>query len=216
MKGLTIHLKAFISITLAIAVMTLFSLRSFAAPEVSDKALEAIAAAWPVLQDTGALTVKGQVSVNGNSQQTGATVTSGSLIVTGSDSEAEVDLGPLGRIKIGDGTTVTITFGAGTVNVRSQCSKTEIRVTRGQVDVKSPKTESIPAGKDEDYSGGVDASTAGGTDFEIDCEGRRPGAAVYTPGLLGVLLLAGAGAAVALGIGLGDEESRVEPVSPIR
>jgi hypothetical protein len=157
---------------------------------------------------TGTITVRGSVTVNGNAVQSGATFTSGGTITTGSDGNAIVDLGSAGRVEVKDGTTATITFTGDSVEVRTSC-RTEVAVTKGSVEVKSPKTETLAAGKEETYDGGVDAMASGGADFSVDCEGvKRSGGGVFLgPGLIGVLALIGVGAAVATGIALGDEDS---------
>lgn len=70
MKSRTSCPRASISLVLAIAVGSVFTLRSFAATEANKSTGERAA------QDcTGTLTVKaGQVTINGNAAQTGATL----------------------------------------------------------------------------------------------------------------------------------------------
>lgn len=187
-------LRASITVLAVIALTTVFSLSVFAAPNLP-------------LQ-TGTITVRGSVTVNGNAVQSGATFTSGGTITTGSDGHATVDLGTAGRVEVGDGTTATITFTGDSVQVKTSC-RTEVAVTRGSVQVTSPKTETLDAGKEETYAGGVDASSSGGADFRVDCENPKGGGggAFLGPGLIGVLALIGVGAAVATGIAIGDEDS---------
>lgn len=186
-------LRASITVLAVIALTTVFSLSVFAAPNLP-------------LQ-TGTITVRGGVTVNGNAVQSGATFTSGGTITTGGDGHAIVDLGSAGRVEVGDGTTVTITFTGDSVQIKTSC-RTEVAVTKGSVQVTSPKTETLDAGKDETYDGGVDASGSGGADFKVDCEGRKGGGGAFLgPGLIGILALIGVGAAVATGIAIGDEDS---------
>lgn len=205
--------RASISLALVVAVATVFTFRSFAALEVSR------AAGDPSLaQDcTGTLTVKaGQVTINGNAAQTGATVLSGSVITTGSNGKAIIDLGALGRVEIGDNSTVTLICVAGSLEIRTNCSRTEIEVRRGTVDVKSPKAETLAAGKEAEYDGGIDATSNGGVDVKVECEGHKVGGGPFVgPGLLGLLALIGVGAAVAIGIALGEGDNE-PPSSPIR
>ena len=192
-------LKASITVLSAIALTTVFSLSVFAAPNLPFQA--------------GTITVRGSVSVNGNPVQTGATLMSGNTITTGSDGNAVVDLGSAGRVEVGDGTTATITFTGDSIQVTTTC-RTEVDVTRGAVQVTSPTTETLNAGQDKTYDGGVSASATGGADFSVDCEGLKGGAGAWLgPGLLGVLALIGVGAAVATGIAIGDEDS-VDVVGP--
>jgi hypothetical protein len=206
--------RATISIALAMAVVTVFTLRSFAAPEVSNN----VVAEPVVVQDcTGTLTVKsGQVSINGNAAQTGAKVMTGSTIATSSNGKAVIDLGAVGRVEIGDNTTATITCAGGTVQIRTTCTRTEVEVRKGSVSVTSPTAGTLNAGQKEKYNGGVELSATGGADFEVNCEGRKAGGGPYVSGgLLGLLALIGVGAAIAIGIAVGDEEG-VTPSSPVR
>jgi hypothetical protein len=213
MKSPTSYPRASISLVLAIAVATVFTLRSFAAPEASKSTGDRAA------QDcTGALTVKaGQVSINGNAAQTGATVMSGSVISTSSHGKAIIDLGALGRVEVGDNTTITLTCVAGLLEVRSSCSKTDVEVKRGAVDVRAPKAEALTAGKKSKYDSAVDVTSTGGVDVRIACESNAAGGGVYVgPGPWGFLALIGVGGAVAAGIAASNDEGAAAPSSPIR
>jgi len=213
MKLQTSSLRATISIALAMAVATVFTLSSFAAPEVTKAVVDPTLA-----QDcTGTLTVKaGQVTINGNAAQTGATVMSGSVIATGSNGKAIVDLGPVGRVEIGDNTTATLMCVAGSLEIRTTCTRTEVEVRRGTADVKSPKVETLTAGKKAKYDGGVDLTATGGVDIKVECEGRKAGAGPFVgAGLLGLLALIGVGAAVAIGVAVGGGDESVAS-SPVR
>ena len=87
---------------------------------------------------------------------------SGSVIATGSNGKAIIDLGPVGRVEIGDNTTATLMCVAGTLEIRTNCSRTEVEVRRGTAEVKSPKVETLTAGKKAKYDGGVDLTATGG------------------------------------------------------
>ena len=205
--------RASISLALAMVVATVFTLSSFAAPEISKAIVEPT-----VAQDcTGTLTVKaGQVTINGNAAQTGATVMSGSSIATGSNGKAVIDLGALGRVELGDNTTVTLTCAGGSLQIRSSCTRTEVEVRRGSLNVTSPKAETLGAGKKETYNGGINANSTGAIDVKVECEGRKVGAGLFIgPGLLGLLALIGVGAGVAIGIAVGGGEEST-PSSPVR
>lgn len=205
--------RASISIILAVAVMMVFTLRSFAAPESSKAVVDSIFA-----QDcTGTLTVKsGQITINGNVAQTGATVMTGSTIATGSSGKATIDLGALGRVELGENTTVTLTCTAGSLQIRSTCNRTEVEVRRGSLNLTSPTAGTLNAGQKGTYDGGIDANSTGSIDVEIECEQRKGGSGPYIgPGLLGLLALIGIGAAIAIGIAVGDEDD-VTPSSPIQ
>lgn len=212
MKLRTSYSRAAMSLVLTMAIATVFTLHSFAAPEVNKTVGESI----PPQDCTGTLTVKhGQVTINGNAAQTGATVLTGSVVSTSSNGEAIVDLGALGRVEIGDNTTVTLTCVASLLEIKTSCSRTEVEVRRGTLDVKSPKTETLVAGKKEHYDGGFDA-TSSSVDVKVECEGRKAGGLFVGPGLLGLLALIGLGAAVAIGIGTGGGGESAPPSSPVR
>lgn len=213
MKLRTSYQRATISIAIAMAVATVFTLRSFAAAEITKPFVDPL-----IAQDcTGTLTVKaGQVNINGNAVQTGATVMSGSTIATSSNGKAIIDLGALGRVEVGENTTVTLTCTAGSLLIRSNCSKTEVEVRTGSLNVTSPKAETLAAGQKAEYDGNVDASSTGAIDVKVECEGGKVGAGPYvSAGLAGLLALIGIGAAVAVGIALGggDESTSSSPTT---
>jgi len=203
MKLPTSYLKAFLSLVLAVTVTSVFSLRSFAAIETRDSMV------GPVVQDcSGTLTVKGgSVTINGNPAQTGATVMTGSVVATGSGG-AVVDLGPAGRVELGDHTAATIICVGGSVEIRTNCNKTKVEVKRGQVDVKTPKVETLAAGKSESYDGAFDATAAAGVDVKVECVGKKRGGAFAGAGLIGLLALLGVGAAIAIGVAVNESDSR--------
>jgi hypothetical protein len=146
-----------------------------------------------VLQRTAGLTVKGGVRVNGNPAKTGLTIVSNSKIVTDSDGVALVELGPLGRIKIGEGTTVTLVFTRESVHVESECGRTRIEVFSGQVEVQSPRIETLGAGDSKRYHGSAKATSRGAV-FEIRCLGGRLGTLRRTAGgILSSELVGGSG-----------------------
>ena len=206
MKPYGLFCKSFVSCLLAITVTTVYSLSALAAPEPA--------------QDSGTLTARGEVRVNGNPSQTGATIMTGSLITTGNNATAIIDLGAaLGRIEIRENIAVTLNFSPAGVQLQADCSgELEVKVTRGQATAteanKSPKT--IPAGEDEDFNDPVNVTTAGGTDLILSCGDDHKGGYIG-PGLLGVLALAGLATAVVIGIAIGDEpDTPATDASPIR
>lgn len=206
--------RASISVVLAMAMIMVFSLRSFAAPEIANPIFDPT-----LVQDcSGTVSVKaGQVTINGNVAQTGATVMSGSTIATSSNGNAVIDLGALGRVEIGENTTVTLTCAGGSLQIRANCSRTEVEVKSGSLSVTAPTTATLNAGQDAKYDGAVEASSTGAVDVKVECEGRKVGGGgpYVGAGLLGFLALIGIGAAVAIGIAVGDEDG-VAPSSPIR
>ena len=213
MKLRTGYLRSSMSIALVMAVATVFTFSSFAAPETTGAVSDPVGA-----QDcNGTLTVKaGQVTINGNAAQTGATVMTGSTIATGSNGKAIIDLGTLGRVEVKNNTTVTLTCAGATLQIRSTCTRTEVEVRKGSVNVTSPTAGTLAAGQKGTYSGGVELTATGGVDVEIECEGRKGGAGPFVgAGLIGLLALIGIGAAVAIGIAVGGGEESVAS-SPVR
>lgn len=212
MKLRTSYQRASISIVVAMAVAMVFSFSSFAAPDISRYVIDPM-----LVQDcTGTLTVKGgQVTINGNAAQTGATVMTGSTIATGSNGKAIIDLGAMGRVEVGDNTSVTLTCAGGSLQIRSSCSRTEVQVRAGSLNVTSPTAGTLAAGQKQTYSGAIDASSTGAIDVKIECEGQKTGGGPYIgAGLLGLLALIGLGAAVAIGIAVGDEDGITPASSP--
>lgn len=211
----TSYPKEFLSVLLTVAVATVFTIRSFAAPGLG-KVEEATN--FGGQECTGTLTVlAGRVSINGNAAQTGATVLTGSAISTDSKGKATIDLGAAGRVELGESTAVTLICVGSSIEIRSNCSKTEVEVRRGTLEVKAPKPETLVGGKEHTYDGGFDATSAGGIDVKIECEGRKGAGVLYVgPGLLGLLALAGIGGAIAAGVAAGGNEGNAEASSPIQ
>lgn len=213
-RPMTSYSRGSISLVLSLAVGTVFSLHSFAAPKLNRYA-DPVSA-----QDfTGTLTVtSGHVTINGNAAQTGATVMTGSTVATSSDGKAIIDLGAAGRVELGDHTSIVLTCVTGLLTIRSLCGRTEVEVRRGVLEVKTPNTEFLEIGKKqkETYGDNFVATSAAPIDVKIECEGRKAGGLYVGPGLLGLLALIGVGAAIATGITIGSNESSAPPSSPIR
>jgi hypothetical protein len=210
----TSYSKALMSLFLTMAVATVFTIRSFASPDLSK-----VAEVPTLAQDcTGTLTVNaGRVSINGNAAQTGATVMTGSMISTDSKGKATIDLGTAGRVELGESTAITLICIGSSIEIRSNCSKTEVEVRRGTLEVKTPKAETLIAGKEHKYDGAFDATSAGGIDVKIECEGRKGAGGLFVgPGLLGLLALVGVGGAIAAGVAAGGNAGAAEPSSAIR
>src|SRR5215813_4935625 len=94
--------EALLSSVVAVAVIMLYSLSVYAAPNVAQPADASL------LAQQGVLTSSGSVSINGNAVQSGVTVVSGSTITTGAGSLAMVNMDGLARVTIGANTTATL------------------------------------------------------------------------------------------------------------
>lgn len=108
------HHNAWISAVLSLALVTSFSLSSFAAG--SNKPNEELSDSLLVSQAlTGSLTTHGPVLVNGNEAKTGATIADGSVIQTRTGGHAMMDLGSAGRVELDPITAITLTWTANSV-----------------------------------------------------------------------------------------------------
>jgi hypothetical protein len=137
----------------------------------------------------------------------------GNMIATSSGGGAIIDLGSLGRIEVGNNTAITLICAGNTVQVNTNCRRTEVEVTRSQVAVGS---ETIAAGQEKEFEGKAEVVAVGGADFKVECEGRRAGGGfIAGRGLFGLLAVIGVGAAVATGLALRDEDmpAVVQPLS---
>jgi len=229
------NMRGSVSLLLSLTLTTMFSATSLAAPAAQQTNPGTVPAVSPAKDSTGTLTgsallpaltglltvKKGKkIKVDGNDLETGATILSGSRLVTDDDEVAIVDLGDLGRIEIRDNTTVTITFSPGKVHIKSDCDRTRIEVTRGEVDVIQPTVQILLANNkgtdkedDETYGGSVEATTNGATDFIVDCKGRKP-AGFILAGWWGLAGLVGVAAGIAVGVVVGAPTGRPR-ISPV-
>ena len=209
------NLRVLLSLMLAVSVTSLFTLRVYATSEPKAAASESMA-----VQDcTGTLTVKsGNVTLNGNAAQTGATVMSGAIIATGDNGNVIIDLGAVGKIELGHHTTLSLDCAGGTIHGRTTCGgKVRIEDRVGQVNVTVPKVETILPGKHETYDDPAEFTAPAGSSILIECRSRKVGGLLVGPGLLGLLALLGVGAAVATGIAVGNGDTSSvgrPPVSP--
>jgi hypothetical protein len=122
----------------------------------------------------GQLVLKtGDVTINGNEVESGATVLTDSEISTDSDTEAVIDMGPNGRVDLGSRTTVRLRFEGDQLYIKSECGRVEVDVFRGHVHVKEPEVETIVADEDEEYGDSIEAYAPLGSHFRVDCEHRK-------------------------------------------
>lgn len=128
------HFKAQLSALLALCVVTVFSLSSLAALENGPSPDEAIENAFPGLQaPTGTLTkVQREVYINGAKASEGTTVLTGSLIRTGTDSRAIVDIPSLGTAEYGRLTESVLTMSDRNIeSFLSKCGSTTLTLPPG-------------------------------------------------------------------------------------
>jgi hypothetical protein len=150
-----------------------FSCVSLTASEIDEDLLTRIAEITIPQQPMGILTViSGKVDLNGNPAQSGLTILTDSKIATDSKGDAVIDIGALGRVELYESTKILLAFTPVQVTVRSDCNKTGIRVIRGKVEVRSPKSQTLLEGEEETYAGSIECVSSG-TDFIVDCSGKR-------------------------------------------
>src|SRR5262249_6492156 len=194
-----------------------------------------------VLRDlpSGRLTWTGHLTIDGYEAQSGATVLSGNTISTGTDGNARIDLGSLGRFELRPNTTVTLTFGSEGVLVRmngaglvvhsSSASVTclvkilgensKVIVAQGQVKVDSAgDAQTLNAGQEANFSQPSELNTIGEAVFTVETVGRERRAAATVPseggkyvsaGRYGVAAMIGVAGGVAVGIALGKHDNKV-------
>jgi hypothetical protein len=213
MKSAGKKFRPSISILVSLAVAVMFSLSSFAAPDLPDLPEELM-----VAQDcTGTISfTKGTVTVNGNPVQSGATILPGSTVVAGNDADGSIDFGASGRVSFNENTGFAVSCTPTSVTVRPTCSKVEVDVTKGQVTVGAA---TLNAGQKGEFGSGVEIVGGPGSDFQVGCGGGGgPLGGFIGPGTAGILALIGVGAAVAIGVAVGDEDSvdvgLLPPASP--
>ena len=178
--------KAIMSAVLALAVSSLFclsSLTSYAnnSPLEGDRA-DSTASAF-TKSPAGVLTGTGALSLNGLSAEPGATVFSGSIITTGHDGIASIDLGPVGRFVVRPRTTVTVTLSPGTAMITGQAKVTRINVVRGELLVSSPGANRLlKSGEDAVFADSIQASMSGDTVFTIQDQSSQKDTPQKDPG----------------------------------
>jgi len=169
--------KAVLSAVLALAVSSLFclsSLTSYASNSPAESGDADSAARGFAKSPAGVLTGTGTLSLNGMATESGATVFSGSIITTGQDGIASIDLGAVGRFIVRPGTTVTVTLSPGTAMINEQARATRINVVRGELLVSSPGANRLlKSGDDAVFAESVQAIMNGDTVFTIQDQGAH-------------------------------------------
>lgn len=221
------QIKAFESLLLALAVTVTFSLRSFSSVQASESATESVFADWlPVQGPSGTVTGSGHIKINGNHVQSGATVLSGSSVSTGSDGDALIDMGQLGRIKLRPNTSIKLDMTADRYEVTlEECTRstsvnlivlsgktallkvdhdqlTNVAVTLGEVRARpgaDGASETIIKEGESRALDPVDEILANGdADFTANCCDCDLAAGFFFPPLVPILVFAGVGAGIPL------------------
>jgi ferric-dicitrate binding protein FerR (iron transport regulator) len=123
------------------------------------------------------------MSLNGISTEAGATVYSGSIITTGHDGIASIDLGPIGRFVVRPRTTITVTLGPGSARISDRAKATRINVLRGEVIVSAAgANRTLKSGDDAVFADSVEATMTGDTVFTIQDQGTSKDQGQKDPG----------------------------------
>jgi hypothetical protein len=171
----TLNSKVVLSALLALAVSSLFCLSSLTTL-ANNNELGSSSEDVPVIAVTkapaGVLGGTGTLSLNGISTGAGATVYSGSIITTGHDGIASIDLGAIGRFVMRPRTTVTVTLGEGSARISDRAKATRVNVLRGEVIVSSPgANRTLKSGDDAVFADSIEAIMTGDTVFTIQDQG---------------------------------------------
>ncbi|HXG67819.1 MAG TPA: hypothetical protein VNO70_22150 [Blastocatellia bacterium] len=230
------------SLFLILALTAVFSFSSFAAPEVNAPAAAVDFDALFVQQPSGTITVSGEVKINDNKAESGATVMNESVIETEEDGDALIDLGPLGRIQLRPNSKIKLNLSANsciidmeecgslthtvpagvTSEVRMKESKlTQVSVYRGEARVNGKVGQSqsdgtlVRATEVRNFDSLSNATATGEATYTVNCCecALATGGGFFFP-VWGFLGLAGAAAGVATGIQVGDEPDPVSPTQP--
>jgi hypothetical protein len=143
--------KSIISLLLMVTMATVFSFNSLAARQPSTPLAEDPKVITPVSNEaagqgdlTGTLTGTGTLMVNGNVVQNGATVINGSTVATDAYSDAVLDLGALGRIKLRPGTEIRLRLSPARCEVElTRCGSMTQSVPKGVTAVVKPSVLQI-------------------------------------------------------------------------
>jgi hypothetical protein len=223
------------SLALTLAVASVFALSSFAASTARDPAPGTPAGGR--LYDmtsapAGKLMGTGRFTIDGEAAQPGASVLSGSTVATGSDGNAVIDLGSLGRIELRPNTTIKVTFADKSVSVSldhagsiAQSLPTgvagqltllgegaRLSVVRGEVEINSAgRVRTLRTGEQGTFDKTAEAITVGDAVLvaygssgknEEDPAPKARGNYV-SAGVIGVIAMAGVATATAVGIIVG-------------
>ena len=127
------NVKAPLSLLVITALVISFSFSSLADSAPAAGVDAALGESINFMQaPTGTLTAHGPVDINGNRAKTGATVLNGSVIQAFTGGHASIELGPLGRVDVGNNTTITLTMIGNGVEVSlNQCGSVTLSLPSG-------------------------------------------------------------------------------------
>ena len=234
-----INFKAILSLALSLLVASAFSFSTLAASVLNDRMSDMLEENLPAPQaPTGNMTVKGDVLLNGNLAQTGATVLSGSVIHARTGGHATIEMGPVGRVeldpitaitlgmtptfidatldKCGQGVTFTVPAGVSARLKIFNASDVGVVGKRREIDVRVFRGEALVK-----YEGNKEETVKAGDheEFEEAIEVTATGDTVFKVYCLEdhpvfLFILAGAGAAFGIKEAIGDTPPVVSQLQP--
>jgi hypothetical protein len=207
--------RGLLSLALSVAVASFYSLSSVAAIDPQTGASDNGPVAT-VAGPTGVVTGAGLITVNGHPTRSGATILSGSVIGTGSDGRALVDLGPLGRVRIEPSSSIELTFSSDAFKLKTICAKTHLEVASGQVEIRASTVRTLSAGETETLKSGAEVSAIPGSYLLIDCRDRIAPPGFVHGGVLSAAALIAVAGGVATGVIAGRGKKAPPSVSPRR
>lgn len=235
--------KSIMSLLLAVTVATIFSFRSLAFAEATSEASadkkvsSSDTNSAPQQDQTGTLTTTGYVTINGNEARTGATIMNGDTVATGPDSDATIDLGPLGRIQLRPDTKIKLTLAEKNCQIlvqqcgslthfvpadvlsqarRAEPGLMEVAVLPGEARVTTSKGNGnetmIKTGENRVFETFESMTANGETIYTLNCcDCAAPAGAPFLP--LGFWGLIAVGVTTGVGVVTGGDD-RVSPVFP--
>lgn len=236
--------KTALSLVLALAVASVFTLSSFAASKAREPTTAASSDKGILALPTGKVIGTGQISVDGNEAESGVTVLSGSTVATGADGNATIELGSLGQVKLLPNTMVTLTLSPDMVvltigrvgrviqslpsgvigRVRIQGEEARLAVEVGQVEVKSSQGQRmLNAGQETAIDPATEAIANGGAVFMVEGDSTRASSkssqtshkgGYATAGTGGLIALIGVAAAITGGVLYGSNGTSQADVPP--
>src|SRR5262249_10081285 len=192
---------------------------------------------------TGMVIGSGELKVNDSRVMSGATITSGSIVSTGPDGDASIDLGPVGHLRLRPNTSVKLVFGDGSCEISMEhCGSltavlpdgissqvnfkeeklTQVAATKGEAVVdgvamaEGGNAKTLHEGETRTYSKVAKVTARGDAAFSLNCCGDcKVPPTLIGPPVYGIVGFVGAAAATVRGLTPGDKPPRPE-VSPVQ
>lgn len=200
------------SIVASLAVVATYSLGSFAVRAASvaatgktpAPAVQEPAQQQPAPPPGGQLISSGLVTINGHPAKNGTTVLSGATVATGSDGNAVIDFGGMGRVRVRPNTSFVVTITPSGFEIRTICNRTLVMVATGPVEIKTTPPKTLQSGEQGEAGQGIGIGGGPNCEFTVDCSLDSPrGGGFIGPGPVGVVALIGVAGATAAGVAIG-------------